>query len=67
VNNSGFEYRGDSVWGAAWKAAKEKAADLHEGIFRTVVKGDDERNAYFAKSKMFVNTKSYKVDDLFIF
>jgi hypothetical protein len=63
----GFEFRGDSAWGEAWKAAKEVAMETHQGIFRTVVKGDEERHEYFAKGKMFVNIRFYKEGDLYIY
>jgi hypothetical protein len=62
-----FEFRGDSAWGEAWKAAKEKAAELHEGVYRTVIRGEEERNEYFAKGKVFVNIRFYKEGDLYIF
>lgn len=60
VNNSGYEFRGDSAWGQAWKDAKAMAQELHTGIFRIVEQdGREPRHEYFAKGGVFVSTKFY--------
>ena len=56
----GFEYRDTEAFGQAWKEAKAKAAELHTGIFRTVIKKEEERYEFFAKGGVFLNTRYYE-------
>lgn len=69
VYNSGYEFRGDSAWGQAWKDAKAKAIELHTGIMRTVEQdGKEPRHEYYAKGSVFLNIKFYPgPHDLHIF
>ena len=56
----GFEYRDTEAFGQAWKEAKAKAAELHTGIFRTVIKKGEERYEFFAKGGVFLNNRYYE-------
>ena len=45
---AGYTFEDTEAFGKAWKAAKEKAAELHCAIYRTVRKGEKEsREVYF--------------------
>ncbi len=60
VYGTGYEFRGDSAWGQAWKDAKAMATELHTGIMRTVEQdGKEPRQEYYAKGGLFVNVRFY--------
>ena len=49
-----FEFSDNVAFGNAWREAKTKAAELGQPIFRLVIKGEEVRQEYFAKSGCFL-------------
>ena len=64
---AGYTFEDTEAFGKAWKAAKEKATTLHCAIYRTVRKGEAERQEVFFKAGCFNDVKYADIREVMIF
>lgn len=53
---AGNEFTTTEAFGETWKEVKALATELHAAIYRTVIKGDEERREVYAKGGCFLWT-----------
>ena len=64
---AGFEYVGFEAFGDAWKQARAKATELHAGIYRLVIKGEDIRQEVYVNGGCFLSVVYAKPEDIHLF
>ena len=64
---AGWLFCDTEAFGDGWKAAKAKATALHCAIYRTVCKGETERQEVFFKGGCFNNVKYATSENVMIF
>lgn len=62
-----FEYVDCEAFGAAWKEAKAKAAEMHKAIYRLVIKNGEVKQEVFCAAGCFLNVELAKPTDAKIF
>ena len=64
---AGYEFVDTEAFGKAWREAKVKAAELHVGIYRLVIKGEDWRQDVYVTGGCFLGVNYAKPEDVYIF
>ncbi len=64
---AGFEWVDTEAFGAAWKQAKAKAAELHAAVYRLVIKGEDVQQEVYYKGGCFNSIQFATADNVKIF
>lgn len=64
---AGFEFEDTAAFGAAWRAAKAKAAELNAAIYRDVIKNETVRREVYLKGGCFVPVSMAEPEEVAIF
>ena len=63
----GYEFVGFEAFGDAWKQAKAKAAELHAGVYRLVIKGEIIKQEVYINGGVFLSVDRVQPEQVLIF
>lgn len=64
---AGWEFEDTEAFGLAWKQAKNKAAERHAAIYRTVIKNEKVVHEVYTSARCFLSITHAKPNDVMRF